>query len=141
MLSVLLFFAAAASSDEYSRLVRCIEHSERACVATVLSGPTHDRSPVFLSAAARGYVLLGDRAQAVKVINEAVAQSPGNFELLMSQGWVYQRCGDQVSAIRSFLLASQIDKGSAKVFYDLGMSFSCCTSSTARQLIFNMRLN
>ncbi len=122
MLAVLLL-AASASADESAPLVRCVERSDHACVAALLSHAPGSPSPEFLAAAARGYILLGDRTHAVQAIVEAVAQRPHDFELLMSQGWVYQRSGDQVSAIRSFLLASQVDSTAPSVFYELGMSF------------------
>ncbi len=41
----------------------------------------------------------------------------------MEQGWIYQRSGDQVSAIESFLRASHVNPQSSSVFYELGMSF------------------
>lgn len=123
MIAMLLLFAASAAREEVTPLAQCIEHQDRACVARRLSHAPVTGSPEFLSAAARGYVLLGDRPRAVQAIVAAVAQRPDDFELLMTQGWVYQRCGDQVSAIRSFLLASQRDKSAPAVFYDLGMSF------------------
>ena len=123
MIAMLLLFAASAAREEIAPLVQCVEHNDRACVARRLSRKPVSGSPEFLSAAARGYVLLGDRTHAVEAIVAAVAQRPDDFTLLMNQGWVYQRCGDQVSAIRSFLLASQQDKSAPAVFYELGMSF------------------
>lgn len=122
MLAVALLLAAAVP-DAAPRLARCIERGDRACVSAILSHAPASPSPEFLAAAARGYVLLGDRAHAVQAIDAAVAQKPGDFDLLMSQGWVYQRSGDQLSAIRAFLRAAQLDKSSPAVFYELGMSF------------------
>lgn len=122
MLAVLLLLAASVP-DSAAPLARCVERGDRACVAALLSHAPGAPSPEFLAAAARGYLLLGDRAHARQAIDAAVAQRPGDFDLLMSQGSVYQRCGDQMSAIRSFLLASKAGPATSPVFYELGMSF------------------
>jgi tetratricopeptide (TPR) repeat protein len=118
-----LAFAAAAVSPSVSALEHCIERSDRACVSALLTKSATETSPQYWATAARGELLLGNRPEAVAAINRAVKQKPGDFDLLLEQGWVYQKSGDQVNAIRSFLSAGQIQPRSPAVFYELGMSF------------------
>ena len=69
----------------------------------VIGRTPQDATAEYWAVAARGRILLGNRQDAITAINRAVEQKPGDFDLLMEQGWVYQRSGDQVAAIRSFL--------------------------------------
>jgi protein O-GlcNAc transferase len=105
-----------------SPLERCIEKSDRTCVSELLSQQPKEATADYWAVAARGQLLLGKQQEAIAAINRAVEQRPGDFDLLMEQGWVYQKSGDQVAAIRSFVSAGQIQRTPA-VFYELGMSF------------------
>ncbi|HEX4769811.1 MAG TPA: tetratricopeptide repeat protein [Bryobacteraceae bacterium] len=114
---------AFPTSDEFQKLASCIDHKDQACVAASLQNPPQHPSAEYLARAARGYLLLGRKQEAVESINHATQLEPDRYEYLMEQGWLYQRCGDQVSAIESFLHASKINPQSSQVFYELGMSF------------------
>ena len=110
-------------SKEFQRLARCVEQKDAACVSACLKDGSSDHSPEYFELAARAYMLLKQNQEALKSIAQAIQLKPGNYDYLMEQGWMYQRSGDQVSAIESFLLASHINPQSATVFYELGMSF------------------
>jgi tetratricopeptide (TPR) repeat protein len=115
MIPLLLFLAV-------SPLERCIQESDRACVSELLAQRPQEPTADYWAVAARGQLLLGKRQEAIAAINRAVEQRPGDFDLLMEQGWVYQKSGDQAAAIRSFVSAGWIQRTPA-VFYELGMSF------------------
>ena len=121
MIGLLLPLAFAATP--LSTLEHCIEKSDRPCVSALLATSPKEASAEYWAAAARGQLLLGKRQDAIAAINRAVDQKPGDFDLLMEQGWVYQRSGDQVAAIRCFVNAGQIQPRTPAVFYELGMSF------------------
>src|ERR1700675_5082293 len=111
MIVLMLFFAAVAGPDGRAgvdALAHCVERSDRACVSALLARGSKESSAEYWAVAARGALLLGKSPDAVAAINRAVEQKPGDFDLLMEQGWVYQKSGDQVSAIRSFLTAGQV---------------------------------
>jgi tetratricopeptide (TPR) repeat protein len=126
---LLLLWALASSglafptSDESQKLASCVDRKDQACVAASLQNPPKDPSADYMAVAARAYMLLGRKQEAVESINHAIQLEPGRYEYVMEQGWLYQRCGDQVSAIESFLRASQINPQSSQVFYELGISF------------------
>jgi tetratricopeptide (TPR) repeat protein len=118
----LLFAPAANDVNATERLIHCIEIRDKNCLAAELkSAPSHG-SPEYLSAMAEGYLLLGRTAKAIAAIESALKEKPGDYGLLMQQGRTYQRIGDQVHAIQSFLLAAKI-KPSSTLFYQMGMSF------------------
>ncbi len=124
----MLWQAAAAvppsgDSEAAARLIRCIHAQDRPCLVKELKGSGEKRAPGYLSAAAEGYLLLGRNPEAIQALQEALRQKPGDFDLLMQQGRTFQRSGDQVRAIQSFLLASTASTPSAVVFYNIGISF------------------
>ena len=114
---------ASSAPDDVQKLASCVDHKDQACVLACLKKPPAEPSADYFAVAARGYMLLGRKQEAVQAMEQAVKRSPGRYEYLMQQGWLYQRVGDQVSAVESFLRASQINPQSSDVFYELGMSF------------------
>lgn len=124
MIGVVLLMLAPAGEEAAAtaRLVECIGRRDRGCLGSVLAGGKAYRSPEYLSAAAEAYLMLGRNAEAMGAIEGAVSGKPGDFELLMQRGRTYQRCGEQVKAIESLLLAAK-GKATSEVFYDLGLSF------------------
>ncbi len=121
MIPLLLFFAAFP--DDAQALAHCVERADHACVQSLLAKNTHEQSPEYLAVAARAELLLGNRQNAVAAIDRAVEQKPGDFDLLMEQGWVHQKSGDQVAAIRSFLTAGKLQPRVPAVFYELRHDF------------------
>jgi tetratricopeptide (TPR) repeat protein len=122
-MNVVLLSLVLSSLAGFQRLADCVDQKDQACVEACLKDPPVNRSADYFALAARAYMLLGRRQEAVESIRHAIQLNPGRYYYLMEQGWLYQRSGDQVSAIESFLRASQIDPRSAAVFYELGMSF------------------
>lgn len=114
---------ALSASDETQRLAACVDQKDQACVAAGLRNQPTNRTADYFAVAARAYMLLGRKQEALESIDQAIKLKPDRYDYLMEQGWLYQRCGDQVSAIESFLRASQINPQSSAVFYELGMSF------------------
>ena len=118
----LLLLPASKEVDATQRLMHCIEIRDKSCLTSALKSPSGHGSPEYLSAAAEAYLMLGRNAEAIAAIESAVKSKPGDYDLLMQQGRTYQRCGDQVQAIQSFLLAAK-GKQSSEVFYCIGLSF------------------
>jgi tetratricopeptide (TPR) repeat protein len=119
---LLLLLAASNTADAAQRLMHCIENRDKSCLTSELKSFPGDASPAYLSAAAEAYLLLGRDAEAIAAIEAAVKSKPNDYDLVMQQGRTYQRCGDQLNAIQSFLLAAKL-KQSSDVFYDIGLSF------------------
>jgi tetratricopeptide (TPR) repeat protein len=114
---------AVSGSDESQKLAACVDHRDQACMAAGLKNQPRNSSADYLAVAARAYMMLGRKQEALESIDRAIKLQPDRYDYLMEQGWLYQRCGDQVSAIESFLRASKVDPKSSTVFYELGMSF------------------
>jgi tetratricopeptide (TPR) repeat protein len=114
---------AVPGSDESQKLAACVDHKDQVCVAACLKNQPKNPSADYFAVAARAYMMLSRKQQALESIDHAIKLQPDRYDYLMEQGWLYQRCGDQVSAIESFLRASQINPKSSTVFYELGMSF------------------
>ncbi|HUS05102.1 MAG TPA: tetratricopeptide repeat protein [Bryobacteraceae bacterium] len=119
----LLFLPPVSNApDPAVRLRQCIDKRDRSCLVSELTSRPRSVSPEYWSAAAEAYLLLGRNTDAVTAMANAVRTRPGDFEMLIQQGRVYQRCGDQVHAIEAFLLAAKINP-SPGVFYSMGLSF------------------
>jgi tetratricopeptide (TPR) repeat protein len=122
---VFLFFLLLPPADDLGvteRLIHCIGIRDRTCLTSALDSVPNDPAPDYYSAAAEAYLLLGRNQDALAAIAAAVKGKPGDYDLLMQQGRIYQRCDDQMQAIQSFLLAAKV-KQSSEVFYYLGLSF------------------
>jgi tetratricopeptide (TPR) repeat protein len=108
--------------DSTRRLRHCTDRRDRACVISELQSPPRHKSAEYWSAAAEAYLLLGRQEDARTAIKNAVQNKPDDYSLLIQQGRVFQRCGMQVEAIESFLLAASKNPTS-EAFYWLGLSF------------------
>src|SRR5258708_4661279 len=124
MIALLLLLLLPASEEVAvtARLVHCIGIRDKSCLASVLKSSPGYSSAEYLAAAAEAYLMLGRNGEAISAIDAAVKSKPGDYELLMQRGRTYQRGGDQIQAIESFLLAAK-GKQSSEIFYDLGLSF------------------
>jgi tetratricopeptide (TPR) repeat protein len=118
----LLLSPASHAADATERLIHCIGAQDKSCLTSELKSSPKSGSPEYLSAAAEAYLLLGRNAEAIAAIDAAVKTKPGDYDLVMQQGRTNRRCGDQVHAIQSFLLAAKV-KPSSEVFYEIGLSF------------------
>jgi tetratricopeptide (TPR) repeat protein len=118
----LLLLPPLSEVDAAQQLMHCLETRDKGCLTSELKSPPVNASPEYLSAAAEAYLLLGRNAEAIAAIEAAAKGKPNDYDLLIQQGRTYQRCGDQINAIQSFLLAAKL-KQSSQVFYDIGLSF------------------
>jgi tetratricopeptide (TPR) repeat protein len=105
------------------RIAECLQQKDRVCLSSILRKPPLHQSPEYLAVAARAYILLNRPKEALEAIDQALEQLPENFDYLMERGWIYQKLGDQTSAIHSFLVAAKIEPRNPATFYELGMSF------------------
>ena len=122
LLFFLFFLPAISEVEATGRLLSCLAKQDKSCLAGELKAvPRHD-SAEYLSAAAEAYLLLGRNAEAVTAIESAVKLKSTDYGMIMQQGRTYQRCGDHVRAIQSFLLAAKVNQTSG-VFYEIGLSF------------------
>lgn len=119
---LLLLLPASNRAHAAQRLMECLENRDKACLTSELKSSPANASPEYLSAAAEAYLLLGRNPEAIAAIAAAVKNRPDDYNLLTQQGRTYQRCGDQLNAIQSFLLAAKV-KQSSEVFYGIGLSF------------------
>lgn len=113
-------------SPAFRQLSQCVKDSDSECAAKTLSG-VHDekleKNPDFLNLKAQALNLQHKRKAALAAIQQALQINPKNAAYFLTEGQVYQRAGDQMKAIRSFLQAEQLKPGSAAPMYYLGMSF------------------
>jgi tetratricopeptide (TPR) repeat protein len=109
-----------------SRLRQCVQTASSACADTALSEVRDDqvrRSPEFLELEAALLSLRQRYTEALASINRAIDVGPRQPRYFSMQGELYQKMGDQVSAIRSFLEAQKLGDGSPMPVYSIGMSF------------------
>ncbi len=116
----------SSSSDEALKPLRdYLERPDVECATTALnqiSGPIKD-SADYSDLKAQTLLLQHRKDDALAAIQKALQENPKEYRYLMTQGRIYQSFNDQEPAIRSFLLADQIQPRSADTFYFLGMSF------------------
>lgn len=118
--------AAIPSDTAFDRLEQCVKSGNRECIQQELARPHDpklDGNPDYLDLEARGLLLLHRKDEALKAIEGAIQADPKQHRYRMTEGRIYQNAGDQVSAIRSFLLADRLQPRSPETFYSLGMSF------------------
>lgn len=118
--------AAIASDAAFDRLDQCVKRADRECIREELARPPDpklDVNPDYLELEARALMLLQRKEEALKTIERAIQADPKHYRYRMTEGRVYQSAGDQVSAIRAFLLADRLQPRSPETFYSLGMSF------------------
>jgi tetratricopeptide (TPR) repeat protein len=115
----------AALSPALQSLAQCLEHSDPKCATQAMAaiqGPVKESGEYF-ELEARTLALERRRDEALAAIAKALRKEPGRYSYLMTQGQIYQSFNDQVSAVRSFLLADRARPHSSETFYFLGMSF------------------
>jgi tetratricopeptide (TPR) repeat protein len=114
------------SDPTLHQLEQCVEKDDRKCVERILPqirGPKFDDSPDVLDLKARAFTFLRRRDEALKAIKRAIEANPHQYRYRVTEGRIYQNFNDQVSAIRSFLLADGLQPRSPDTFYSIGMSF------------------
>ena len=124
MICVLLCLALAMQPEDQTKTLNaCVQQKDRACISSTLRNLGKRESPAYLAVAAEGYMIIRRPDDALNAIDRALQLKPGNYDYLMEQGWIYQKSGNQLSAIHSFLLAAQSKPMEPATFYELGMSF------------------
>lgn len=119
-----------AASGDGSPLLRparqCLETADAECAEAALA-EVHDdqvrRGPEFLEVEAQILQLREKYTDALAAINRAIEGDPRQARFLVLQGKLYQKAGDQISAIRSFLEAEKLGDDSPLPVYSIGMSF------------------
>ena len=114
-----------ASDAALKPLRDCLDLTDVTCAAIALSqisGPIKD-SADYLDLEAQTLSLQHRKDDALTAIQKALQENPKEYRYLMTQGRIYQSFNDQPSAIRSFLLADQLQPHSPDTTYCLGMSF------------------
>jgi tetratricopeptide (TPR) repeat protein len=109
-----------------SHLRECVQSTNTACADAALAEIRDERvrrSPEFLELNALLLSLKQRYTEALSSVNQAIEASPRESRYLFMQGELYQKLGDQVSAIRSFLEAQKLGDGSPMPVYSIGMSF------------------
>jgi tetratricopeptide (TPR) repeat protein len=105
---------------------KCLRTNDVHCAQEALSR-IHDtqvrQSPDFLELEARVMGLQHEYAKAFELIGAALKSRPNEPRYLLVEGDLYQRSGDQKSAIRAFLQAEQLEPRSPVPLYSIGMSF------------------
>jgi tetratricopeptide (TPR) repeat protein len=109
-----------------AQLLECLRRADAKCSTTALAqirDPKLEDDPEYLDLAAQALSLQHRRVQALDAIRRAIEKDPKQARYFMTQGWIYQKFGDQVSAIRSFLNAERLEPRSPVPYYSLGVSF------------------
>ena len=108
------------------RVRQCVERADAACADAALAeipvGPSR-RTAEFFELQAETLRLKQNYQEALASAKEAVEADPKQPRYLILQGELYQKLGDQVSAIRSFLEAEKLGDKSARPVYSVGLSF------------------
>jgi tetratricopeptide (TPR) repeat protein len=104
----------------------CVERGDAACADTVLTevpdGPLR-RTPEFLELEAEVLRLKQNYKEALAATNQAIEADPRQPRDLALRGELYQKLGDQVSAIQSFVEAQKLGDSSPGTVYSIGLSF------------------
>jgi tetratricopeptide (TPR) repeat protein len=104
----------------------CVERGDAACADTALSevpdGPLRG-APEFLELEAEVLRLKQNYREALAVADKAIDANPRQPQDLVLRGELYQKLGDQVSAIQSFVQAQKLGDTSPGTVYSIGLSF------------------
>jgi len=115
-----------AGDSTLSGALKCVEAGDAGCAEAALAAVPDEevrRSASFLEIKAQVLQMRRKYTEALTAIQQAIAKDPGQSRLLVLQGELYQKSGDQVSAIRSFLESQKLGDQSAVPVYSIGMCF------------------
>ena len=118
--------SAVVDPPQFQKLCQCLQKQDVKCASQTLSGLNDaalHNNPDYLNLKAQTLNLEEHRKEALKVIQKALATYPDNPDYWMTQGQIYQRMGNEVAAIKSFLRAGQMESNPAEAVYYIGMSF------------------
>lgn len=107
-------------------LRRCLKQQNAECANSALAAinePAILRSSEFLALKAEALALNQQMAEALAAAIRAIEQNPAEPQYLITKGKIYDKFGDQLSAIQCYLEAAKLDPRSPEPFYCLGISF------------------
>jgi tetratricopeptide (TPR) repeat protein len=106
-------------------LYDCLQRSDTACATAALDKikGSIKQSPDYLELEAKAFALKREKEAALAAIGKALQAEPKRYRYRMTEGQIYQSFNNQVSAVRCFLLADQLQPRTSETFYFLGMSF------------------
>ena len=118
--------AGSPGSSRVEKLRRCVDREDAHCTAETLdliSSKSLEDNTDDLNLKAKALNLLHQNQQALVTIQEAIKNDPHQAAYFITEGRIYQRLGNQVAAMKSFLQAEQLQPGTAPPVYYIGMSF------------------
>ncbi len=117
---------AHSTNPGLETLRRCLQSNDPKCAESALArirDPGITGSSEYLDLEAQALALQKKKTEALAAIQRAIQKSPNEARYLLTQGKIYQKFGDQIPAIRSFLQAGEVEPASPEPLYYLGMSF------------------
>lgn len=105
---------------------KCLETADAECANGALPEVSNQqvrRSPESFETEAQVLQQRQKYTEALAAIKRAIEADPNQSRFLVTQGELYQKVGDQTSAIRSFLEAEKLGDHSPIPVYSIGMSF------------------
>jgi len=118
----------SANADFLGAARQCLDHRDVECASKALTqvvDPAARDSAAYMELKARSLALENRKPEALEAIGLAIRRNPTQARYVITQGSLQQQFGDQVSAIKSYLAAQQLDPNSPVPLYLIGMSF--CT--------------
>jgi tetratricopeptide (TPR) repeat protein len=104
----------------------CLEQRNAACATALLASirdPDLQRSAAYQQLKTRAQTLEQEEKQALSASESAVRANPTHPEDLINRGQIYEKFGDQVPAIQTYLEAAKLEPGSPEPLYFIGTSF------------------
>lgn len=103
----------------------CLARSDVPCATAALSRIHKQEfmdNPAFLELQARTLALQHKYSDALTTVQRAIQGDPHQVRYLLFEGELQQRLGDQLSAMRAFLQAHELEPRSPVPLYSIGMS-------------------
>jgi len=113
-------------SPALDRVRGCLARADDHCAVEALSEVRDQelrRTPDFLELQARTLTLQHKYSDALEAIKLAIQEDSHQVRYLLVEGELYQRIGEQLSAVQAFLQAHELDPRSPVPIYSIGMSF------------------
>ena len=104
----------------------CLARENAACATAALAAlhdPRIEQGPEYPQLKAETLALQQQEAKALAPVRSAIQAHPAEPHYLITQGRIYEKFGDYLAAIESFLRAAQLEPKSPEPLYFTGMSF------------------
>ena len=112
--------------DLLADLRLCLARENAACANAALAAihdPPVERASEYLELKSQTQALRRRETDALAAIQSAIKANPAQPSHLIAQGRIYEKFGDHMAAMESFLKAAQLEPESPEPLYFLGMSF------------------